>query len=643
MFPSNAARASSPAAKTENLPRLKVRIGIALTGLVLIAVLASALIVHVSWMRTSSRNIESVVGSINVETAAAVRNELEGTFRASEGAVEIVRSILFQGAIKADDEAKREFVFLSVLRSLPAVSWIGFGFPDGRFFGSHILGNDRIEMVEIGEPIDNGMRSLRRDRYRPIPGDIFFEERVKGQSAYVSLGSKWYRQATAAPGLIWTMVDVLPSGFEPAAVAATRLELHNHFQGVIMVSLNLRRLAEFLSGLDVAKKGAAVIVSNKGTVIASSLSDMKSASLGDATESRKIVAALRQAAGGSSAEGTVSTIDGTIFYVTRTPLNFNGWLLATAVPRSVFTEEIDRSTRRLLFTLILFALLTAGLAALFAHYSFVRPIQAVAGELRHIESFSLGDIRRIPTRLFELDRLSDALRRMAGSLKAFGLYVPGDIVRSLIEQGVDPKPGGELREITVMFADLPGFTQLTEDFGAEVAPFLTEFLTLATKAIHAEGGIVDKFIGDCIMGIWNAPAADEDHAFSACRAATAIRLAMRDVLRPDGRVTGQLVRIGINSGIALVGNVGSADRLSYTAIGDVVNVASRLEALGKEFNAEILISEQTRKLAGPGVITKSHGAAVVKGRTSKVRIFELLGLESAVSEETEGIVHAAGG
>src|SRR4029079_7232896 len=125
-----------------------------------------------------------------------------------------------------------------------------------------------------------------------------------------------------------------------------------------------------------------------------------------------------------------------------------------AVPRSVFTEEIDRSTRRLLVTLILFALLTAGLAALFAHFSFVRPIQAGAGELRHIETFALGDIRRVSTRLFELDRLSDALRRMAGSLKAFGLYVPGDIVRSLIEQGIDPKPGGELREITVMFADL---------------------------------------------------------------------------------------------------------------------------------------------------------------------------------------------
>lgn len=613
----------------------------ALTGLVLIAVLASALIVHISWMRTAGRNIETVVASINVETAAAVRKELEGTFRASEGAVEIIRSILFQGAIKADDEAKREFVFLSVLRSLPAVSWIGFGFPDGRFFGSHILGDNGIEMVEIGAPLESGTRALRRDRYRPIPGDIFFEERIKSETAYVTLGTNWYREAKAAPGLVWSMVDVLPSGFEPAAVAATRFELHGRFQGVLMVSLNLRRLADFLAGLDVAKKGAAVIVNERGIVVASSLPDMKAASLADAGGNRRIITALNQAAEGVSREGTVTGDDGTIYYVTRTSLDFNGWLLVTAVPRSVFTEEIDRSTRRLLLTLIVFGLLTAGIAASFAHYSFVRPIQAVAGQLRHIESFALGDIRRVPTRLIELDRLSDALRRMASSLKAFGLYVPGDIVRSLIQQGVEPRPGGELREITVMFADLPGFTQLTEDYGADVAPFLTEFLTVATKAIHAEGGIVDKFIGDCIMGIWNAPAASEAHAVKACRAALAIRAAMRGVIRPDGRTGGQLVRIGINSGVALVGNVGSCERLSYTAIGDVVNVASRLEGLGKDLDSEILISEETCKLAGPGLMTRPHGAAPLKGRTSKVRVFELVDISLDRSDLAGEVAHAA--
>jgi hypothetical protein len=266
--------------ESDGAPRFRIRLGLALTALVLGAVLLTALIVQVSWMWTASRNIETVVASLNAQTANAVRKELETTFRASEGAAEIVRSILFQGAIRAEDEAKREFVFLSVLRSLPAVSWIGFGFPDGRFFGAHALPNGKIEMVEIGEPLGNDRRYLRRDRYRPIPGDIFFEERTKGETAYVALGSKWYRAAFTGKGQVWNMVDILPSGFEPAAVVSTRLDLYGRFHGVIMVSLNLQRLSEFLASLDASRTGAAVIVGPSNMVIASSLA--KNSALGHA-------------------------------------------------------------------------------------------------------------------------------------------------------------------------------------------------------------------------------------------------------------------------------------------------------------------------------------------------------------------------
>ena len=164
MSPISAAPASSLAARTEDRSRFRLRLGLALTALMLVAVLSTALIVHVSWMWTADRNIGTVVSSLNAQTAQAVRSELETTFRASEGAVEIVRSIFFQGAIKTEDEAKREFVFLSVLRSLPAVSWIGFGFPDGRFFGSHVLDDGKIEMVEIGDVAAGG-----RPRAAPRP------------------------------------------------------------------------------------------------------------------------------------------------------------------------------------------------------------------------------------------------------------------------------------------------------------------------------------------------------------------------------------------------------------------------------------------------------------------------------------------
>jgi class 3 adenylate cyclase len=207
---------------------------------------------------------------------------------------------------------------------------------------------------------------------------------------------------------------------------------------------------------------------------------------------------------------------------------------------------------------------------------------------------------------------------------SFSLFVPTEIVRTLVAQGVQPVPGGETREITVLFADLPGFTALTEKHGAEVAPFLTAFLTLATEAIHREGGTVDKFIGDCIMGIWNAPLPVEDHAMRACRAAQQIRELMRHIERPDGSKPQTRVRIGISTGPAFVGNIGSSQRLSYTAIGDVVNIASRLESLGKEFGAEILMSDATSRAIGGRALVKPHGSVSLRGRDGKLAIVELL-------------------
>ena len=134
------------------------------------------------------------------------------------------------------------------------------------------------------------------------------------------------------------------------------------------------------------------------------------------------------------------------------------------------------------------------------------------------------------------------------------------------------------------------------------------------------------------MAFWNAPLPEPDHAYRACRAANAIRAAMRRLPRPDHGNTGVAVRIGINTGVALVGHVGSAERVSYTAIGDVVNVASRLEALGKEFNAEILLSEATRERIATRLPVRSLGTSAIRGREGSIQVFELLDERYAGSE-----------
>jgi adenylate cyclase len=618
--------------------------------MLLVAVLSTAAFVHVTWQRTASENVEQIVSRLDAQRASTVRAELSATFSVLASTAEIVRSILFQGTIKADDEVKREFLFLSLLREQSAIGWIGFGFPDGRFFGSHASPDGKIEMVEIGAAPPGLPKPLRRDIYRPLPGNVMFEQRIHAESAYIALGAAWYRRAKNAAEPTWSVVDVLPNGFEPSVVVSKRLELYGRYQGVVMVALSLRRLSETLAALDEHGQSKSFVLDGSRLVLASSdsVDGVMAAHLADFPPTDALARAVGRALDASRGETFRSLVPGGSVgpvYVSAATLPFEDWRLVTAIPRSAFAAEIDRSTRRVYLVVAGLALLAAATAAIFANLLFARPIARLAAQLRAVERFALDEVRNVPTFLAELNDFSQALKRMAGGLSAFAKYIPSEVVRPLVAGGLEPRPGGKLAEVTVLFADLPSFTELTERLGPDVVPHLTNFLTLAVDAIHSEGGTVDKFIGDEVMAIWNAPNDVPDHAYRACRAALAIRAAMHALpaISPDRDEI--RVRIGINTGMALVGNVGSMERLSYTVIGDTVNLASRLVGVAKEHGVEIVVSDMTVSQTDGTLPTRPLGRTMVRGKSMAVDIHTLvdwpgrrkpiLGMRSASHTGTE--------
>ena len=155
------------------------------------------------------------------------------------------------------------------------------------------------------------------------------------------------------------------------------------------------------------------------------------------------------------------------------------------------------------------------------------PLTRVVGEIRAMWK-ALDQVRRHPSRIAEIASLSGAIAEMAAGLSAFRKFIPADLVRSLLRQGVEAKPGGSIQELTVMFIDIAGFTGLSERMGDRIVPLLSRYLDVASEVIVAHGGTIDKFIGDAVMAFWGAPTAQPEHALLCCGAALACRQAIED-------------------------------------------------------------------------------------------------------------------
>jgi len=206
--------------------------------------------------------------------------------------------------------------------------------------------------------------------------------------------------------------------------------------------------------------------------------------------------------------------------------------------------------------------------------------------------------------------------------------VPVDLVREVIASGNEARLGGETRELTLLFSDIAGFTAISERVAPDALVVqLAEYLEVMTGAIRAEGGTIDKYIGDGIVAFFNAPRLLPMHAAAACRSALAAQAALL-ALHARWAAAGQPAfptRIGLNTGAVLVGNIGTPERFAYTAIGDAMNLAGRLEGLNKTYGTALLASEAVQIAAGPGFAWRRVDRVAVVGRRQGTLVFELLG------------------
>lgn len=220
-------------------------------------------------------------------------------------------------------------------------------------------------------------------------------------------------------------------------------------------------------------------------------------------------------------------------------------------------------------------------------------------------------------RLLFLDRRARALRA------SFGRYIAPELVERILAQEKLPELEGEERRITVMFADLSGFTALSEQVdGKTLTTTVNRYLSIIAREVERSGGYVDKFIGDAVMAIWNAPAIHPDHERVAVRTAMAIRDAVAAAAEEDARndLPNFAIKIGVNAGKAIVGNVGDENRLNYTAVGDTVNIAARFESLPSQLHTPIVLGYDCALAASDEWAMLEVASIQVKGREEPVAV-----------------------
>jgi adenylate cyclase len=211
--------------------------------------------------------------------------------------------------------------------------------------------------------------------------------------------------------------------------------------------------------------------------------------------------------------------------------------------------------------------------------------------------------------------------------KSFALYLAPTLIEKMVTSKKPPELGGETRNVTVYFSDVAGFSAFSEQMSpTRLVALINEYLSVMGEVIEQHGGFIDKYIGDAIVAVFGAPLDDPDHASKAILAALHCRVRLEELNRRPDSLMGHRIaqRIGLNTGEALVGNIGSRRRFNYTVMGDVVNLASRLEGANKFFGTQILASEATVAFTGSTFAWREIDAIGVKGRSGAVRIYEPL-------------------
>jgi adenylate cyclase len=543
------------------------------------------------------------------------------------------------------------FSLLETVNLYPQITSLYFGYDTGYFLavfmtqkGAQFRTSDNL----LPSSIISALRIIKEKGDRLIEEWYYFnneEEQIRSEiveaTTYDPRDRSWYKAASKSLNTEWSDVYVFIGSIkEPGITVSYPILLNKNatLKGVIAVDISIKNLSKFLASNKFTPNLKSYIINDKQEIIATSdpinnivfgNNDFKVLSINEMGDCiLKYTDQLYREKNKSEniIKFEYKNVDYYAVYTDFPSTFMKNWKIVLIYPLDDFIKEIKENNKESLLISLLILIFSSFLMVLVAR-RISRPIIQLSKEAEKIREFKLFDNISVQTSIKEIQTLAHSMENMKTSFGSFAKYVPHTLVSKLVRKNQSIQIGGKIKEITLLFTDITDFTSVSEPISADkVATYLSDYFDELTKIIMHTEGTIDKYIGDSIMAFWGAPIPDKNNSFNACLAALLCQKKLIEInaLWHHDHKPVFKTRFGIHTGEAVVGNIGSSERMNYTAIGDNVNLCSRLEGLNKIYGTQIIISETVYDRVKNKFLTRPLDWVEVKGKTQPIKIFELI-------------------
>lgn len=594
-------------------------------SLFLIMTLLLIIVASVSFEKTLSYTSYELMDDNADAILSKLTSVLEPALVESQFSVNLIN----EGILKPDSPAMINYTY-HLVKMFPLIQGARWGGADGYYVASQ-QDNDTAEI--LSEVYDHRHKPATHTVYeRNLQGEVIKTYQSPDVN-YDPRTHNWFINAITRKNLVWSDI-YLSSRNANLTITATCPMYYSdgRLQGVFGLDIHLDYLLKFIASQKVSPNSVTFIVTRAGKLIAfpGIERNKRSEKLLNINEINKpwIAKSLEHYNQTGIDRFSIDANNDT-YYFTYSPipmLSSYSWLVGMAVPKSDLTSRPEKMhVITLIISLVTFILGIVTVLALVTRV--VRPIHKLVDETNKIKKLELeGDIY-LPSRIKEVIELTDAMNSMKHGLRSFQKYVPKLLVKQLIDTHEDTRAGGVKKSLAILFTDIRNFTTIAETMDPnQLMLHLCDYFQALSNIVIENHGTIDKYMGDSIMAFWGAPLPEAHSCYQAALTALAC-ISRLDKLNVEWSNQGKpalISRVGIHMGEAIVGNLGSSERFNYTAIGDAINIASRLEQINKNYGTRIIVSDAVYQEIKDHFVLRFIDIVAVKGKLVSGSIYELM-------------------